>query len=68
VTLLVGIQVFNGILLPVVLAFIVLLSSDRRLMGDLTNAPLQTVLGWGTLTLVTVSVALLVISQLLGLG
>jgi Mn2+/Fe2+ NRAMP family transporter len=66
VGLLVGIQVFNGILLPVVLVFIVLLSSDRRLMRDLTNTRLQSLLGWSTLILVTLSVALLLVSQLPG--
>ena len=66
--LLVGVQVVNGILLPVVLAFMILLSSDRRLMGGLTNTPAQTVLGWVTLILVTLAVALLLLAQLLGLS
>ncbi len=68
VGLLVGIQVLNGILLPVVLIFIVRLSSDRGLMAELTNTRLQTISGWATLVLVTLSVALLLISQAFGLG
>jgi Mn2+/Fe2+ NRAMP family transporter len=63
VGLLVGIQVFNGILLPVVLAFIVLLSSDRRLMGGLANARLQTVLAWTALAAVSASIVLLTLSS-----
>jgi len=43
--LLVGIQLLNGILLPVILAFMLLLAGDRRLMGKLRNTRLQTVLG-----------------------
>jgi len=66
VGLLVGIQVLNGILLPVVLVFMVLLSSNRALMGRLTNTPFQTLLAWATLIAVNVSIALLLISQLLG--
>ncbi|MGI8411498.1 MAG: Nramp family divalent metal transporter [Solirubrobacteraceae bacterium] len=61
--LLVGIQVLNGILVPIVLAFILLLASDRRLMGNLRNTSLQAVLGWGTLVLATAAVVVLLISQ-----
>jgi len=68
VGLLVFIQVLNGILLPVGLIFIVCLSSDRGLMAELTNTRLQTISGWATLVLVTLSVALLLISQAFGLG
>jgi Mn2+/Fe2+ NRAMP family transporter len=60
VGLLVAIQVFNGILLPVILAFILLLAADRRLMGRLVNTRLQAVLGWTTLVVVTLSDLLLV--------
>jgi Mn2+/Fe2+ NRAMP family transporter len=62
--LLVNIQVFNGLLLPVVLGFIVVLGRDRRLMGSLANTPLQTALGVVTLAAVTASALLLLLSQL----
>ena len=68
VALLVAIQVFNGILLPIVLAFIVVLSSDRRLMDGLANTPLQSVLGWTTLIVVTLSALLLLVWQVLAPG
>jgi Mn2+/Fe2+ NRAMP family transporter len=66
IALLVGIQVFNGILLPIILAFIVVLASRGSLMGRLRNSPLQTTLGWATLVVATLSVALLLLSQVLG--
>lgn len=62
--LLVGIQVLNGILLPVVLGFILLLAGDRRLMGSLCNSKVQMVLGWGTLALASGAVLVLIFSQL----
>lgn len=62
--LLVGIQVLNGILLPIILGFILLLASDRRLMGTLRNTKVQAVLGWGTLLLVTGAVLVLLLNQL----
>jgi len=63
---LVWIQVLNGILLPVILVFILLLVNDRRLMGDLRNTRLYNVLGWGTLTLVSVAITIMISTQLLG--
>ncbi len=57
--LLVGVQVLNGALLPVILVFVMLLSSDALLMGDLQNSRLQKVIGWTTLICVTASVCCL---------
>jgi NRAMP (natural resistance-associated macrophage protein)-like metal ion transporter len=65
IRLLVGIQVLNGILLPIVLLFILLLSNDRRLTGKLRNGRLTAVLGWGSLALVTAAVLVLFVSQAL---
>ena len=36
-------QVVNGILLPVVLVFMLILVNDRRIMGKHVNTPLQNV-------------------------
>ncbi len=36
--LLVGVQVLNGVLLPIILVFILLLINDKRLTGDLKNS------------------------------
>ena len=59
VALLVDIQMLNGFLLPIVLGFILILAGDRRLMGGLTNSPLQAMLGWMTLVGVSVAAVLL---------
>lgn len=48
-------QVFDGLLLPIVLIFVMLLSSDRRVMGSLASGTILKFLGWG----ITVSVGLL---------
>jgi Mn2+/Fe2+ NRAMP family transporter len=68
ISLLVGIQVLNGILLPVILGFILVLAGDERLMGDLRNSTMQAVIGWGTLVLVCGAVLVLLVSQLTGMG
>jgi NRAMP (natural resistance-associated macrophage protein)-like metal ion transporter len=67
IQLLVVIQALNGVLLPVILVFLLLLINDRRLVGDLKNSRLYNALGWGTFALVTVAVATMLGSQLLGL-
>jgi Mn2+/Fe2+ NRAMP family transporter len=61
IDLLVGIQVLNGILLPVVLGFILLLAADQRLMGSLRNTAPQAALGWGTLLMVSGAALLLIV-------
>jgi Mn2+/Fe2+ NRAMP family transporter len=66
ITLLVGIQVLNGCLLPVLLVFILLLINEPRLAGDLRNGRIQNVLGWGTAVLVGSAVAVLLITTILG--
>jgi Mn2+/Fe2+ NRAMP family transporter len=67
VNLLVVVQVLNGVLLPVILVFILLLINDGRLMGDLKNTRHMNVLGWGTCAFVTVAVATLFVTQALDL-
>ncbi len=68
VPLLVGVQVLNGLLLPVTLLFILLLANDRALMGELRNGRVYNVLGWGTFVLVTVADVVLLATQALGLS
>ncbi|MGI8469763.1 MAG: Nramp family divalent metal transporter [Pyrinomonadaceae bacterium] len=65
--LLVGVQVLNGVLLPIVLVFILLLVNQRRLMGDLKNSTLYNFLGWGTFAMITLAVVVMLGGQLLGL-
>ncbi len=63
--LLVGIQVLNGVLLPLVLVFILLLVNDESLMGDLKNSRTKNVLGWGTFVMITVAVVVMLGGQML---
>lgn len=65
--LLVGVQVLNGLLLPIVLAFIILLINDKRLTGDLKNSRRNNVLAIGTLILISAAVAIMLGTQLLEL-
>ena len=67
IQLLVAIQVLNGVLLPVVLLFVLLLINDARLTRGLKNTARYNVLAWGTFVLVTSAVAVLLGSQLVGL-
>ena len=68
IQLLVGIQTLNGILLPVVLVFILLLINDRRLVPDrLRNGRLYNVLGWASVVLVGGAATILVVTQVAGL-
>jgi Mn2+/Fe2+ NRAMP family transporter len=67
IKLLVGIQVLNGIMLPVILIFILLLINDKRLTGELKNTRLCNVLGWGTFAMITTAVVVMLGSQVLDL-
>ena len=60
VGVIVGSQYLQGILLPIVLVFIVLLVNDRRLMGGHANRRIGNVLAWGAVGIVVaLNVALL---------
>jgi NRAMP (natural resistance-associated macrophage protein)-like metal ion transporter len=41
-------QVINGLLLPILLVFILLLVNDRGIMGKHINSPTQNAIAWGT--------------------
>jgi Mn2+/Fe2+ NRAMP family transporter len=62
---LVGVSVLNGILLPIMLVFILLLINDPQLMGTLKNTRLYNVLGWGTFFLITSAVVVMIGGQVL---
>lgn len=66
-TLLVGVQVLNGALLPIVLIFILLLINDKRLTAELKNGRLNNVLAVATLILITTAVVVMLGGQLLEL-
>jgi NRAMP (natural resistance-associated macrophage protein)-like metal ion transporter len=61
-------QVFNGLLLPVVLVFVMLMSGDRRTMGKLTSGRVLLAVGWLVTVFVGLLSVLLVLSQLTPLG
>ncbi len=54
-------QVINGMVLPVVLIFILLLVNDRNLMQDHTNGPVFNTVAWlTTAVMIALTVVLLV--------
>ena len=65
--LLVGIQVLNGVLLPIILVFLLILINDEKMMGGLKNTPISNLLGWGTFAMITVAVVVMLGGQLLEL-
>ena len=65
--LLVGIQVLNGVLLPIILVFILVLVNDEKLTGSLKNSKTTNVLGWATFALITAAVAVMLGLQAYGL-
>src|SRR5206468_1483854 len=65
--LLVGIQVLNGALLPIILVFIMILINDHKLVGDLANSRTVNILGWTTVALITTAVLVMFAVQIYGL-
>ena len=54
-------QVINGLLLPVILVFVMLLAGDKRLMGNLVSGRINLALGWlVTVMLIVMSIVLVV--------
>jgi Mn2+/Fe2+ NRAMP family transporter len=62
IALLIGTQVLNGLLLPVVLAFIVILSAQHRLMSNLRPGRMSRALTWLTLLLATLAAVAFVLN------
>jgi Mn2+/Fe2+ NRAMP family transporter len=59
-------QVANGILLPFVLVYMLLLVNRPRLMGTFKNKPWQNVIAWGTAIIMIVLTGALVYNTVLG--
>ena len=59
-------QVANGIVLPFVLIFMLLLTNDRELMGEHTNSRTFNVIAWSTVVVVIVMTVAMVIAQTRG--
>jgi len=63
--LLVGVQVLNGLMLPIILVFILLLINDKSLTKELKNTRLNNAMGIGTLLLITTAVLVMIGGQLI---
>ena len=61
-------QAINGLLLPVVLAFILKLASDRSIMGGSANGRVTTLIGWGVAGIASLLSIGYVSVTLLGMG
>jgi NRAMP (natural resistance-associated macrophage protein)-like metal ion transporter len=57
-------QVVNGIVLPVVLVFILLLVNDKKLMSNYTNGPVFNILAWLTSAVMIVLTVVLLLQAL----
>lgn len=64
IPLLVGIQVLNGVLLPAILAFILVLAGNRKLMGSLALGWAGKTVGWTILLLVSLAAVVALVGQL----
>jgi len=53
VTALFWTAVINGVLAPPLIVVIMVVSNNRKVMGDRTNGPLTNILGWGTAVIMT---------------
>lgn len=60
-------QLINGLILPVLLVFMALISSDKRIMGKHVSGPVGKVLIWATVIIVSVLTIALLVMQALGL-
>jgi Mn2+/Fe2+ NRAMP family transporter len=58
-------QVVNGLLLPVILVFVMLLSRRRKLLGELTSGRFLAAAGWSVTLVVSVMSIALVLTYLL---
>lgn len=59
-------QVINGILLPVLLVFMVLIASDRHVMGRAVNGRVWNALTWFTIAAVAVLTVVMFVQQVMG--
>jgi NRAMP (natural resistance-associated macrophage protein)-like metal ion transporter len=54
-------QIVNGLLLPVVLISMMLLVNNKEIMGEYVNKPLNNIIGWGTVVILILLSALLLV-------
>lgn len=57
-------QVINGILLPVVLVSMIILINNRKIMGNYVNKPIQNLIGWSAVVIISgLSLLLLILPR-----
>lgn len=61
-------QFVNGVILPVLLAFMAIIAADKRVMGGYRSGRVAKVLLWATVAVVAVLTVVLFIMQLMGLA
>lgn len=61
-------QFVNGVILPILLAFMAIISADKRIMGKFKSGRISKVLLWALVAIVAVLTIALFIMQALGLG
>ena len=54
-------QVLNGIMLPFVLIFMLILINNKRLMGRYRNGPVFNVIAWGTVAITNILTVLMTV-------
>jgi NRAMP (natural resistance-associated macrophage protein)-like metal ion transporter len=60
-------QVFDGLLLPIILVFVMLMARDRRLVGELASGRVLATIGWSITAAVSLLSVAFVASQLFNL-
>ncbi len=66
-TIMLTTQFINGLILPVLLVFMALISSDKRIMGKHASGPVGKILIWTTVVIVSVLTIALLVMQALGM-
>lgn len=61
-------QVVNGMMLPFLLIFMMLIINDRAIMGAHVNGPVHNILAWGTIVVAIALTVLLLGMTVLGVG
>lgn len=59
-------QDINGILLPIILIFVMLIVNNKKIMGEYTNKPIGNIIAWLTIIGIIAATIILVVSSVLG--
>ena len=61
-------QFVNGLILPVLLVFMAIIASDKRIMGAFRSKPVSRSLIWLTVAIVSILTVILLVMQIFGIG